>query len=120
MASVVLINSGCTNSNFEMKEAKIIEMVYWSPKEEVSVEEMKSQITKLNEFVSKQKGFVSRKTAMADDHTFLDIVYWKSLADAKAASDQAMKEADLMKVFDLIDEETMLFKHFETFNALDK
>lgn len=103
-----------------MEQAKIIEMVMWKSVEGISPEEAKKSITKLNNFVSEQSGFVARKTAMAEDGKFIDIVYWTDLKSAKDASEKAMKTEDLMPIFSTIDQKEMVFQHFEIFNEIGK
>jgi len=99
-----------------MDKATVIEMVLFRTNEGIKPEEAKTELKKLNDFLTKQKGFISRKTAVADDGQYLDIVYWTDLNTAKAASDKAMQDPDTLKVFNIIEQKTMLFKHFEIFN----
>jgi len=44
----------------------------------------------LNDFVSQQVGFVGRKTSVAEDRQFLDLVFWTDLSCAKASYEKAM------------------------------
>lgn len=103
----------------KMEQAKIIEMVLWKSKNGISTEVAKESISKLNEFVSKQPGFISRKTAIAEDGKFLDIVYWTNLSSAKSASEKAMNTKELIPIFSIIDEKEMVFQHFEVFNSIN-
>lgn len=103
----------------KMKQAQVLEMVLWKSKEGISTEEAKESITRLNGFVKDQPGFISRKTSLADDGKFLDIVLWTDLTSAKAASEKAMKNKDLVEIFSTIDERGMSFQHFEVFNSTD-
>jgi len=102
-----------------MEKAKIVEMVLWKSKEGIGIEEAKNAITTLNDFVKQQPGFISRKTALAEDGMFLDIVLWTDLASAKTASEKAMQNEKTSKVFSTIDEKEMTFQHFEIFNSLE-
>lgn len=103
-----------------MEKAQIIEMVMWKSVEGIAQEDTKKSITKLNAFVSKQPGFVARKTALAEDGKFLDIVYWEDLKSAKDASEKAMKTEELIPIFSTIDQKEMVFQHFEIFNEIEK
>lgn len=120
---IVLITCSCINQSDlkerKMKQTKIIEMVLWNSKEGISLENAKKSITELNDFVKEQPGFVARKTAMAEDGRFIDIVYWTDLTSAKTASEKAMKNEDLIPIFSMIDEKEMIFQHFEVFNSID-
>ncbi len=98
-----------------MSEAKIVEMVLFHLNEGVSIEEGKIAMKALNDFVSQQAGFVGRKTSLADDGQFLDLVFWTDLKAAKTASEKAMQEERLIPHFSVIKQESMTFKHFESF-----
>lgn len=99
-----------------MNKATVIEMVLFRINEGINSEEAKTELKKLNYFLAKQDGFISRKTAVADDGQYLDIVYLTDLNTAKTASDKALQDPDTLKVFSVIEQKTMLFKHFEIFN----
>lgn len=102
-----------------MGKATIVEMVLWKSKEGIEIEEAKKSITTLNNFVKQQPGFISRKTALAENGMFLDIVLWTDLLSAKTASEKAMQNEETAKVFSTIDEQEMTFQHFEIFNSLE-
>lgn len=101
------------------EEGKIVEIVLWKAKAGVSTEEAKTAIASLNDFVKTHAGFISRKTALSEDGRFVDIIYWTDLASALAASEKAMQNEKALKVFSTIDEEDMIFQHFEIFNIID-
>ncbi|MFS4467233.1 hypothetical protein [Maribacter sp. 2210JD10-5] len=103
-----------------MEQVTIIEMVMWKSVDGINPKEAKESITKLNDFVSEQPGFISRKTALAEDGRFLDIVYWTDLKSAKNASEKAMKAKELIPIFSTIDQKEFIFQHFEIFNKLEK
>jgi hypothetical protein len=103
-------------NSIKMNKTTVIEMVLFRTNEGIKPEEAKTELMKLNDFLVKQEGFISRKTAVADDGQYLDIVYWTDLNSAKSASDKAMQDTETAKVFSIIEQKTMLFKHFEIFN----
>ncbi len=120
---IVLTVFSCNQSDTKesnMEQVKIIEMVLWKSVDGISPEEAKKSITKLNDFVREQSGFVARKTAMAEDGKFLDIVYWTDLKSAKNASEKALKTEELIPIFSTIDQKEMVFQHFEIFNDIKK
>ena len=117
---IVLATFGCNQpgtKKVKMGQAKTVEMVLWKAKEGISTEEAKIAIVKLNKVVASFPGFISRTTSIAEDGQFLDIVLWKDLESALKASDQVMKNEDLIPIFNTIEEKEMIFKHFEIFNA---
>ena len=103
-----------------MEQANIIEMVLWEFKEGVSLEEGKASVLKLNAFVQQQPGFISRKTALSKDGKFLDVILWTDLQSARTASKKAMQNEMTTTIFSTMDQEGMLFQHFEIFNRLSK
>lgn len=120
---IVLTAFSCKQSDKKenkMGKAQIIEMVMWKSVEGIAQEDAKKSIAKLNAFVSEQPGFVARKTALAEDGKFLDIVYWKDLKSAKDAYEKAMKTEELIPIFSTIDQKEMVFQHFEIFNEIEK
>ncbi len=98
-----------------MKNAKIVERVSFKPANGVSGEETKSAMEAMNQFVNAQPGFISRTTSVSADGEFLDLVYWEDLHSAQQASEKAMKDESLLQHFQVIDQETMFFKHYEVF-----
>jgi len=113
----------CNQSNTKknkMEKVKIIEMVMWKSVDGISAEEAKKSATKLNEFISQQPGFIARKTALAEDGKFLDLVYWTDLTSAKVASEKAMKNEGLIPIFSTMDQNEMIFQHFKVFNWIEK
>jgi len=101
-----------------MNNARIVEVVLWNTTEGIAPEEAKTAAKTLNNFVQQQSGFVARKTAVAEDGQFLDLVYWTDLASAKAASAKAMQATELRPIFGTMEQSTMFLKHFELFNQL--
>ena len=101
-----------------MKKATVIEMVLFRTNEGVTPEESKNKLISVNEFLIKQEGFISRKISISDDREFLDIVFWADMNLAKAAANNLMNYPEICENFDVIDRETMTFKHFEIFNDI--
>ncbi len=100
-----------------MEQAKFIELVLWEFNDGITTEQGKESSIKLNDFLQKQPGFISRNTGNAEDGKFLDVVYWTDLQSAKMASEKIMQEEMAANMFSTINQETMIFKHFEIFNS---
>ena len=115
-----MILSSCQKSNKKQvkmnEKPTVIELVLFNVNEGVSLEKAKIILNKLNEIVRKQKGFISRKTAIAKEGQFLDLVYWTDLNAAEKASEILLKNEEAAKVFSIIKQDNLLFKHFEIFN----
>lgn len=104
----------------KMQAAKIVEVVQWKSKAGISTTDAKAAIITLNNFIKEQPGFVSRRTALAEDGTFVDIVYWTDIDLAKIASKKAMQSEICIPVFGIMDEEQMTFQYFELFNSFEQ
>ena len=65
----------------------------------------------------KQKGFVSRTTTISKDGIFLDLVYWEDVESAENAAEQIIEVPKNAESFEVINQETMQFGHFEIFNT---
>ncbi|WP_075343878.1 hypothetical protein [Tenacibaculum agarivorans] len=120
---IILTVFGCnqsTETEDRMKQAKIIELVVWKFKNGVDIDNGKKSVLKLNEFVSKQPGFISRKTALTEDGKFLDVILWSDLEAAKSASEKAMQNEMTTTIFNIMEENDMIFQHFELFNHIKK
>ena len=99
-----------------MKKATVIEMVLFNINEGVTIEFAQKELIKVNEFLAEQEGFISREISISNNGQFLDIVYWADMNSAKAAANKVMQNAELLKIFSIIDEKTQVFSHFEIFN----
>jgi hypothetical protein len=64
------------------------------------------------EWVSKQPGFISRETATGPDGEWFTIVHWASLKDAENAGAAFMKSEQAKTAMSMIDQNSMLYKHY--------
>lgn len=74
------------------------------------------QFIAANESVSgwaiRQPGFVSRHLSFNEnEETYIDVVYWESLAAAQAANDLSMKSEECAPLFGMCDMETVKMVH---------
>ena len=101
----------------KMEKATIVEMVHFKTKEGVTAETAKNAMRQMNSFVSNQPGFVARKTSVAKDTIFLDIVFWEDMGSAKTAAEKVNAMEGAEKIFEVIDQSSMTLEHFEIFNS---
>lgn len=118
LLTTLLILMGCQkNQNPMLEKSKTVEHVSFKINENFSVDEGKNAMKLINGFVSEQPGFIARVTSVNDNNEFLDIVFWESLPEAKAAAKKIEEQPSLAKSFEVIDMESMVFGHFEVFNV---
>ena len=101
-----------------MKKATVIEMVLFKINEGVTIEFAQKELIRVNEFLVEQEGFISRKISISDEGQFLDIVFWTDMNSAMAAAKNLMQIPEAIKNFSVIDQKTVLFKHFTVFNEI--
>jgi len=96
-------------------ENKITEVVIYQLKSD-KVEGYETIANATNEFLNKQKGFISRKIMQdhKDKTIFMDIVEWKNISDAQSAMEVSQKEASLMPFFEAT-EKVVSFSHYNFF-----
>lgn len=62
----------------------------------------------LSAWISRQPGFVSRHLSYSEnEETYIDVVYWVSLAALQAANDLAMKAEECAPLFGMCDLDTV-------------
>ena len=89
-----------------------LEVVIFKGKEGLSSEAVKQELESLSKIVSEFQGFISRTLSQAPDGEWMDLVLWESLEQAEAAGKQVMENPEALKVFGVIDESSMKFKHY--------
>ncbi len=90
-----------------------IELVLFKIQGNRSDEKVIQAAEKLNDFIEKQPGFISRTLSKAEDGTWKDLVYWTDLESAQKAGEKVMTEACAAEFMGMIDKSTMQFLHFE-------
>ncbi|HUQ36508.1 MAG TPA: antibiotic biosynthesis monooxygenase [Aestuariivirga sp.] len=64
-------------------------------------------------FAKKQEGFLSRTFARGEGNDWVDVIRWRTMADAEAASKAAMQSPACAPMFGMIDEPSVKMMHFE-------
>lgn len=105
-----------TNSKV-MEQAKYVELVLFQAREGVDTDSARQAFLDLNQVVEGFDGFVARRTAIAEDGQYLDMIYWTELDLALKASEEAGKDKTAQKSFALMEEKGMIFKHFRIINT---
>lgn len=62
--------------------------------------------------ISKQKGFISRKSAVGDNHDWLVIVHWDSVKDAEVSMSSFIDEPAAKKFTNSIDASSMKMSRY--------
>ena len=95
-----------------MKNA--LEIVTFKIKDGVKVPDFLEASAELEEgFAKKQEGFIDRTFARSEGNDWVDVIRWKTMADAEAASKAAMQSPVCAPMFGMIDEPSVRMMHFE-------
>lgn len=97
------------------------EIVSFSYKEEIPFSLQKIATESLNDIVSRFPGFKSREYYYSEENNrWFDFVTWESITAAKAASEKVMNDPEAMKLFTLMDKESMIFSHYKALGGVRK
>lgn len=88
-----------------------IELVLFKFKAGVAEADGVKAMESLNGFVSQQKGFISRKFSKKEDGSWVDLVFWQTMEDARKASELVMQSPLCVEAFKVIDDANMQFMH---------
>jgi hypothetical protein len=78
----------------------------------VSRERFLGTVDDVSRWIARQPGFISRELVYdGDGDRWIDVVWWKSMAEAQAAAELAMSSDSCAPMFALIDMESTLMLH---------
>lgn len=117
LTTIIMVSCGNQNKskmeNVVNKEVGTIELVIFKTKPEITKKEFIEAAIAVNPIVEKFEGYISRNLAVDKDGTWTDIVYWTDLESADHAAQEIMKSETCQKFFEMIDEESMKFRHLQ-------
>ena len=98
-----------------MADDKVLELVVYKLKERTTREQFLTMSSTVSEWIRTRPGFISRDLLYAaDQDKWVDVIYWKTLAEAHAAAAAAESHEECRPFFNLIDmENDMLILHAE-------
>src|SRR5829696_7028285 len=83
---------------------KVLELVVFGLREGASREDVLATSEAVSGWAGRQPGFISRELSYdAEGDRWIDVVWWKTLDDARAAADRAMTSESCAPMFALID-----------------
>ncbi|MDO6473282.1 nuclear transport factor 2 family protein [Maribacter sp. 1_MG-2023] len=95
------------------QENHVLEVTSFNIKTTASELEFNKLDTEIEEsFTSKQPGYIRRQSGVDDQGRYVVLVYWKSLADAKASMDKFMADASVATYANMIEGSTMKMSRF--------
>ena len=91
---------------------RVLELVVYTLNEGVSRDDFLGTNDAVSSWIRKQPGFISRELVHdPEGDRWVDVVWWESLEQARAASELAMTSESCAPMFALIDMESALMLH---------
>ena len=91
---------------------KILELVVFTLKDGVTRDQLLGTVDAVSDWAKGQPGFLSRDLSYAPaEHRWIEVVWWRSLADAEAAAEAALSSPSCAPMFALIDMESAQMLH---------
>ena len=95
-------------------EQKVLELVVFKLDDGVSREQFLGTNDAVSAWIGKQPGFISRELSYdAEGDRWIDVLWWESMDEARAAAEKAMTSESCTPMFRLIDMESTLMLHGE-------
>jgi hypothetical protein len=93
---------------------KVLELVVFKLKDGTTRERFLGSVDAVSAWAQAQPGFLSRELSYdAEGDRWIEVVWWKTMDDAKAAAEVAMSSESCAPMFALIDEESTQMVHGE-------
>jgi hypothetical protein len=91
---------------------KVLELVVFKLGDGVTREQFLGTVDGVSRWISRRPGFISRELSHdGDGDRWIEVVWWKSMAEAQAAAELAMSSDSCAPMFALIDMESTLMIH---------
>ncbi|WP_298485816.1 hypothetical protein [uncultured Maribacter sp.] len=119
LAIATLILTSCTSE--AKNNERVLEVTTFNLKTTAIALEFNALDAEIeNTFTSKQPGYIRRQSGVDAQGKYVVLVYWKTIADAKASMDKFMKDASVTNYVSMIESESMKMSRYtikDTFTA---
>lgn len=88
-----------------------LELITYTLKQGIEADALLATSASVAEFLLEQPGFIYRSLSQDSEGTWIDICYWHSEAEAKAASDALMSDPRGLELIDLCDPDSVVCKY---------
>jgi hypothetical protein len=98
----------------DSEQSKVLELVVFKLRDAATREQLLGSADAVSEWVKQQPGFLSRELSYdAEGDRWIDVVWWRTMEDAKAAAEAALSSTSCAPMFTLIDGESTQMIHGE-------
>jgi hypothetical protein len=88
----------------ESEQSKVLELVVFKLRDAATPEQLLGSADAVSEWVKQQPGFLSRELSYdAEGDRWIDVVWWRTMEEAKAAAEAALSSESCAPMFALID-----------------
>ena len=96
------------------RAAKVLELVVFRLNEGVTRDQLLGTAGAVSTWIAGQPGFISRELSYdAEGDRWVEVVWWQTVADARAAAERAITSESCAPMFALIDMASALMLHGE-------
>lgn len=88
-----------------------IELITFRVKDGVTTEQMGAEGANMEAFLMEQPGFLYRSLSVDEDGLWHDIVYWKTMENAKNAAESFKQDKACAALMELIDMDSASMRH---------
>ena len=93
---------------------KVLELVVFKLRDGASREQLLATVDGVSDWISRQPGFISRELVHdGEGDRWIDVVWWRSMDEARTAAELAMSSESCAPMFGLIDMQSTLMLHGE-------
>lgn len=96
-----------------MNENITVEIVQFTSKEGIDEKAFLQASDAMMMDLKKQDGFIDRELLKSEDNQWVDVVHWKSLANAELAAKNVMNSPTCLEFFQMMDQDSVKMMHFE-------
>lgn len=95
----------------------VIELITFKEKSQLKRDTFEKRDLQVEaDYISRQNGYITRRTGIAADGERLMMIYWKTTADADAGMKAFLKDQSVADYYKMIDWKTVVMKRFQAVN----
>jgi hypothetical protein len=96
----------------DQQTERVLELVVFKLKQGATREQLLSTVDAVSAWARTRPGFLSRDLAYsAAEDRWIEVIWWRTLAEAEAAAEAALSSADCAPMFGLIDMDSPQMLH---------
>lgn len=102
----------------QMNNKMVMEVVTFRANSGINVKEMSDAAQAINPWLETQPGFISRRLGINHDGNWIEVISWRNMESAEAASANMMRAEGAGAFMDAIDKSSITMHHYDVVVAL--